>query len=149
MKTYQFIIYPIDTSMPQNCIVHVEGETYFVHIEGNFIGSMVKDSDSDFGFATDNKELKPLIESLAGHIQEKSLREEFPEVLKAVWGENIVSTEFVNEETLMVVCHQDTDLDEFGNVVLDIITDYVEFDEYLELILTKTDSEEIFEVGIN
>ncbi|WP_131535484.1 hypothetical protein [Pedobacter nototheniae] len=149
MLTTTFNIHPFGAKTAQNVIIHIDDEIYFVHVEGNFIGSMVMDSESEFGFSTENEELKQLIETLSGHLQQKQFKENFPRIIKEQWRENIVSVEFTDEETIMVVCHPEVDIDDFGSVVRDSIYDLVEFDEHLNVILTKAGSDEIFDIGLN
>ena len=149
MYTTQFIIYPIDTVIPQLCRIDIDDETYFITIEGKTIGWMERDYNVDFGFTTENPDVQPLIEELTGRLQQIQLRKDFDVMVKKVWGPNIISTEFIDDETLLAIVHKDTDLDEFGNVVKDLVLDYVEFDEHLNLVLKKDETGETFEVGIN
>ena len=148
MNSYHFNIYPVDTKTAQDCIIHFEHGAYHVLVEGNLIGKMVRDKDSEFGYSTDDSNLLPLIEELAGHMHEANLRNTFPDVLKSVWNV-IIKASFVNPETLLVTVRPDTNLEEFENVVRDTIYDYVEFDEHLNLIISKDTEDRVIDIQIN
>ncbi len=135
--------------IPQLCRVDMDDETYFITIDGKTLGWMERDYSVDFGFTTDNPEIQALMPDLLVKLKEVKKRKDFGEMVKTVWGENIISTKFIDDEKLLVIVHIDTDLDEFGNVVRDIVLDYVEFEEHLDLILKKENTQETFEVGIN
>lgn len=149
MHYTHFTIYPADTMIPQLCRVDMDDETYFITIDGKTLGWMERDYSVDFGFITDNPEIQALMPDLMEKLREVKKRQDFGEMVKTVWGENVISTKFIDDEKLLVVVHKDTDLDEFGNVVRDIVLDYVEFEEHLDLILQKENTGETFEVGIN
>lgn len=148
MNSYHFHIYPVDTKNPQDCIVHFDRGIYHVLVEGKQIGMMVKDKSEEFGYATQDQQLKPLIEEIAGHLHELHLREKFATDIRSQWNV-IVEATFVNEETLMVYISPDADFDEFAECVKDTIYDYVEFDEHLNLLLSQMDTDEVVDIQIN
>jgi len=148
MNSYHFNIYPVDSQTAQDCIVHFDRGIYHVHVEGKQVGMMVKDSSEEFGYATNDADLKPLIEEIAGHLHEKHLREKFAFDIRSIWNV-IVDSKFINEETLMVYVEADTDLSEFADCVRDTVYDHVEFDEHLNLILSRMDCDEVIDIQIN
>lgn len=148
MNSYHFNIYPIDTETPQDCIIHFEDGAYHVLVEGNLIGKMVRDKNAEFGYTTDDNNLSPLVEEIAGHIHESNLRDKFPDILRSVWNV-IIKAYFVNPETLLVTVRPDTDLEEFEDVVRDTVYDYVEFDEHLNLIISKDTEDRAIDIQIN
>ncbi len=145
----EFPIYLFNSTTPQNCKVEVDDEFYHITIDGKYLGLMERDYNSDFGFKSEDKNIIPLIEDLAYHLIESKNRTKFPERIIKIWGDTISRTEFINDSTLVVECHIETDLEEFGAVVRDVILDYVDFEEHLDIILTKEASEQIIEIGIN
>nr|WP_315420981.1 hypothetical protein [uncultured Pedobacter sp.] len=149
MYTTHFLIYPVGTFHPQLCRVDIDDETYNITIEGNTIGWMERDYSVDYGFTTDNPEVLALLPDLTEKLKEIQLAKDFGIKIKTVWGPNIISTEYIEDDKLIVIVNKDTDLDEFGNVVKDVVLDYVEFEEHLDLILQKDGTEETFIVGIN
>ncbi|MDY0905615.1 hypothetical protein [Pedobacter sp. CFBP9032] len=149
MTTREFDIYTTDFKTPHKVKLEQIDEVYMVYLDGEQIGSMEIDLGAEFGFSSDDEKVKPLIEDIASQLQQSTLREGFPIVLKEIWGENIISIGYNNYETLMVVVHPDIDMQEFGSVIQDSIYDIVSFDERLNLILSKTEGGEVFEIGIN
>jgi len=149
MTTREFDIYTTDFKTPHKVKLEQIDEVYMVYLNGEQIGSMEIDLEAKFGLSSDDESVKPLIEDIASQLQQSTLREGFPIVLKEVWGESIVSTEYKDYETLLVVIHSDIDIEEFGSVIKDAIYDIVSFDERLNLILSKIESDEVFEIGIN
>jgi|GEM_PF-1802752 len=148
MNSYHFHIYPLGTKDAQDCIVHFDRGIYYVYLEGREVGMMVRDKSGEFGFATQDEMLRPLIEEISGHLHEIHLREKFASEIRSLW-EDIVETTFINEETLMVYVSADIDFDEFADCVRDTVYDYVEFDEHLNLILSQMDGEEVVDIQIN
>ncbi|SER96811.1 hypothetical protein [Pedobacter rhizosphaerae] len=148
MNSYHFNIYPIDTHHVKDCIVHFDRGIYRVHVEGKLIGMMVKDHVEKFGYSTEDKDLKPLIGEIAGHLHEKHLRKKFAMDIRSIWNV-ILEANFINEETLMVYIKADTDLEEFADCVRDTIYDHVEFDEHLNLVLSQMDHDEVIDIQIN
>ncbi|KIA92259.1 hypothetical protein OC25_17650 [Pedobacter kyungheensis] len=148
MNSYHFNIYPVDTSQAQVCIVHFDRGIYHVYVEGNEVGMMVRDKSEFLGFATMDEPLKPLIEEISGHLNERNLREKFAMDIRSRWNV-IIEARFLNEETLMVYISPETDFDEFANCVRDTVYDYVEFDEHLNLILAHMNGEEVVDIQIN
>ncbi len=149
MTTREFDIYTTDFKTPHKVKLEQIDEVYMVYLDGEQIGSMEIDLGAEFGVSSDDEKVKPLIEDIASQLQQSTLREGFPIVLKEIWGENIISIGYTNYETLMVVVHPDIDIQEFGGVIQDSIYDIVSFDERLNLILSKTEGGEVFEIGIN
>lgn len=149
MHYTHFTLYPVDTMIPQLCRVDMEDETYFITIDGKTIGWMERDYSVDFGFITDNPEIQALMPDLLVKLIEVKKRKDFGEMVKTVWKETVISTKFIDEEKLLVIVDKDMDLDEFASVVRDIVLDYVEFEEHLDLILKKENTGETVEVGIN
>lgn len=148
MNSYHFNIFPIDTKTPRDCIIHFEQGSYHVLIDGNLIGKMVRDKNAEFGYSTDDNNLFPLLEELAGQMQEAKLRDTFPSVLKSVWNV-IIKTYFTDPETLLITVRPDTDLEEFADCVRDSIYDYVEFDEPLNLLIFKDTEDRVIDIQIN
>lgn len=149
MFVNEFPIYLFNSKTPQNCKVEVDDEVYHVTIDGKYLGFMERDYDSELGFKSEDENLTPLIEDLSALLIQNNNKIKFPEKIKEVWSDTIVRTEFINDSTLVVECHVETDFEDFGTVVRDLILDYVDFDDHLDIVLTKEGSEHIIEIGIN
>lgn len=65
------------------------------------------------------------------------------------YGENLVSYLFINDDILELTAHSDSDIDEFGNVIKDLIYDDVTFEGKLSVVLSKEGDDETFDFDIN
>lgn len=71
MFNYNFKIYPLN-GLDAVCEIAVDDEFYFVNINGKSLGTMLRDDESEFGYTTQDEELKPLLGVVVKGLREYS-----------------------------------------------------------------------------
>lgn len=141
----EFTIMPLGTNIKQQCRLEPCEGGFYVYIENAYTGLLTIDDRAPFGYSATGVNLIPLVEEIAMKLKKYS----FDKTIKKIWGLNILSAEWQDQGTIIAVVHPDTDLDEFGNVVLDVIYDYVDFKDSLVLLLNNRATSDEFKVVIN
>ena len=142
-------MYHRDTTKPVKVVINQDDEFYFVMVDGEYIGSMVHDDKADFGFEAEETALIPYLEGISGHFKEQCEKSDFECTLTVVHGDKIVSTLFINDETLEVAISPETNLEEFAAKIQESIYDIVSFETRLHVILSKEGDDSTIEIGIN
>ncbi|MDQ0638714.1 Cdc6-like AAA superfamily ATPase [Pedobacter sp. W3I1] len=146
MERYIFEIHTDDGD--KQAIVESSGECYSVSLDGRYTGSMWRDEGRGMQWNTLDEELTPHLWEIAGQLSEAFSRKGFPSLLKGAYPE-IISTEWKSSETLEVLISNEADLDVFGVFLQDEVSNLVEFEEHMDLIVKKPDNAYFIIVGIN
>ncbi|WP_231489928.1 hypothetical protein [Pedobacter sp. Leaf170] len=149
MNTTEFEMYINDIRRPSKIRIEEKDELFYVSIDDDFKGSMKIDKSTESGFVTDDAELQQHLYSIASHLDADRKISELPEKLLERYGDNLVSFRFIENDTLELTAHEDTDIEEFGNVVEDLIYDDVEFEKKLTVIVRKENDEYTYTFDIN
>lgn len=148
MNTIEFKMYHNSTTEQVKVKMEQEDEVYFVSIDDDFLGSM-EITNSDVDFETDDEKLQEYIEGISMYLRNEKSKQDLPDLLLKRYGENIVRCEFINDEVLEIITHPDTDIEEFGNTVRDLIYDDVTFESKLSVVISKENDEYTFDFDIN
>lgn len=149
MFTKEFKMYHKSTTEQVDVLINIDDEFHFTSVNGNFLGSFIQDDNAEFGYSTEDLELQEYIEGISMHLKDDSCKLELADKLMAQYGENLVSYQYTNNDILELIAHEDTDLEDFGNVIKDLIYDYVEFESKLSVVLSKENDDYTFEFDIN
>ena len=149
MFTYEFKMYHKSTTEQVDVLINVDDEFYFTSINGNYLGSFIVDDNSPLGYSSEDIELHEYLEGITLHFRDEKGKYDLAEKLMERYGQNLVSFQFTNEDILELVAHSDTDIEDFGNVVKDLIYDDVEFESKLSVVISKEGDEHTFDFDIN
>lgn len=149
MFTYEFKMYHKSTTEQVDVLINVDDEFYFTSINGNFLGSFVIDDTVELGYSTEDIELQEYMEGVVMHFREEISKHELAEKLMSRYGENLVSFQFTNNDVLELIANPDTDIEEFGNLLSNLIYDDVTFESKLSVVLSKEGDENTFDFDIN
>jgi len=149
MFTYEFKMYHKSTTEQVDVLINVDDEFYFTSINGNYLGSFIVDDNSPLGYSSEDIELHEYLEGITMHFRDEKGKYDLAEKLMERYGQNLVSFQFTNEDILELVAHSDTDIEDFGNVVKDLIYDDVEFESKLSVVISKEGDEHTFDFDIN
>ena len=149
MFTYEFKMYHKSTTEQVDVLINVDDEFYFTSINGNYLGSFIVDDNSPLGYSSEDIELHEYLEGITMHFRDEKGKYDLAEKLMVRYGQNLVSFQFTNDDILELVAHSDTDIEDFGNVVKDLIYDDVEFESKLSVVISKEGDEHTFDFDIN
>jgi len=149
MFTYEFKMYHKSTTEQVDVLINVDDEFYFTSINGNYLGSFIVDDNSPLGYSSEDIELHEYLEGITMHFRDEKGKYDLAEKLMERYGQNLVSFQFTNEDILELVAHSDTDIEDFGNVVKDLVYDDVEFESKLSVVISKEGDEHTFDFDIN
>lgn len=149
MFTKEFKMYHKSTTEQVDVLINVDDEFHFTSVNGNFLGSFIQDDNAEFGYSTEDIELQEYIESISMYLKDDSGKHQLADKLMARYGENLVSYQFTNDDVLELVAHPDTDLEDFGHVIKDLIYDDVEFESKLSVVLSKESDDYTFDFDVN
>jgi len=149
MFTTEFNMYHIDTKTPVMVKIEQDDEVMFVSVDGNYLGSMQENPDAEFGYETDDEELKTYLESVSMHYRDNEAKHLLADLLMLKYGENLASFQFTNEDVLELIAHEDSDIEEFGNVIRGQIYDDVTFESKLSVVISKDGDDYTFNFDIN
>ena len=149
MFTYEFKMYHKSTTEQVDVLINVDDEFYFTSINGNYLGSFIVDDNSPLGYSSEDIELHEYLEGITMHFRDEKGKYDLAEKLMERYGQNLVSFQFTNDDILELVAHSDTDIEDFGNVVKDLIYDDVEFESKLSVVISKEGDEHTFDFDIN
>ena len=149
MFTYEFKMYHKSTTEQVDVLINVDDEFYFTSINGNYLGSFIVDDNSPLGYSSEDIELQEYLEGITMHFRDEKGKYDLAEKLMERYGQNLVSFQFTNDDILELVAHSDTDIEDFGNVVKDLVYDDVEFESKLSVVISKEGDEHTFDFDIN
>ncbi|GGG97221.1 hypothetical protein GCM10007422_08930 [Pedobacter zeae] len=122
-----------------------DDEVLNVTIGDTYLGSMVENEQSPYGWETTDPLLLEELPDLSMALKEEKAMENLPYALKDLFGESIAYWEWEDDQNLRVIAHPDLDLSEFANAIRDQINEIVLFDKTMVINLSQNDkTEEIY-----
>ena len=147
MNTQEFEMYHNDTAVKIK--LEQEDEVFFVSIDGKFLGSMEIAINSDVDFTTEDEPLKEYIEGISMYLRDSGEKRLLPVKLMNRYSNNLIDFQFTNDDILELIANEETDLEDFGSVIKDLIYDDVTFESKLTVVVSKESSDETFDFDIN
>jgi len=126
-----------------------EDEIFFVSINDDFLGSMEMVTNADVDFTTDDDKLQEYVEGISMYLRNEQAKLGLAEKLMARYSPNLITYQYMNDDVLELVAHPESDIEEFGNAIRDLIYDDVEFESKLSVVLSKEGSGKTFHFDIN
>lgn len=149
MFTYEFEYTSPLTGNLSPAKLEQDDEVINVTIGNNYLGKMVEDSSSPFGFVTDDQLLREELEYLSMAYKEALAIDNLPAALHQLFGQSLTGWTWTNDKDLKLIAHPDIDLPEFSHVIRDQINEVVLFDKPLTIFLSKEGSGDIEEINVN
>lgn len=149
MFTYEFDYIPIKVGQKMTAKFEQDDEIINVTVGDTYLGTMVEDTDSEFGFVTEDEPLLVELEGISMAYKEAVAIENLPAALHQLFGENLIGWGWTDDKDLKVIAHPDIDLVEFAGVIKDQIYDVVLFDKPLIVYLSKAGSSDEQEIHVN
>lgn len=149
MNTYDFTYKKNRTGEVTTVTIDQDDEVLNVTLDGVYLGNMVPDAQAEFGYSTENEELKPEIKSIAFALNEIDAMNNLPAALHQMYGDNLIGWTWTDNKDLKVIAHPDVDLIEFTGVIRDQIHDVVLFEKPLLVYLSKEGSGQVEEIHVN
>ncbi|WP_316739234.1 hypothetical protein [Pedobacter aquatilis] len=149
MFTYEFKMYHKSITDTVDVLINVDNEFYFTSINGNFLGSFIVDEDSPYGYSSQDIELQEYMEGISMHFRDETAKHELAEQLMSRYGKKLLSYQFTNDDVLEFVAYEDTDIEELGNTVRELIYDDVTFESKLSVVFSKENEDYTFDFDIN
>jgi len=149
MFTYEFDYTPIKVGEKMTAKFEQNDEIINVTVGDTYLGTMVEDSNSEYGFITEDELLQAELEGISMAYKEAVAIENLPAALHQLYGDNLIGWSWTDNKDLKVIAHPDTDLIEFAGVIKDQIYDVVLFDRPLIVYLSKEGSGDVQEIHIN
>lgn len=149
MLTYHFKMYHNSTLEPVDVLINAEEGFYFTSINGRFIGTFIIDESNELGYSTQDEDLQEYLEGVTMHLRDHIAKHQLAEKLMNRYGQNLISFQYTNDDVLELIAHPDVDIEEFGNVVKDLIYDDVTFESKLSVVISKENNEYTFDFDIN
>lgn len=148
-RTFKYI----PTKVGEEMIVTIDqdDEVLNVTIGDTYLGSMVEDANSPYGWETDDQLLIDELPELSMALKEESAMANLPHALKDMYGESIVDWEWgeYGDELELIASNDIDDLTEFADTIRDQINEVVLFDKHLTIYLIKQGNSEIEEIAVN
>lgn len=148
MTTYDFTYKSIPDGELKTVTIDQDDEVLNITLDGVYLGSIVPDKSSEFGYNTENEALKPELESIAMALLEDEAMNNLPVALKEMYGENLIGWAWDGKD-LKLIAHPDADLVEFSGVIRDQIDEIVLFEQPLLIYLSKEGSGEVMVIQVN
>ena len=126
-----------------------EDEVFFVSINDDFLGSMEMVTNADVDFTTDDDKLQEYVEGISMYLRNDKAKMKLGEKLMERYSPNLITYQYTNDDVLELVAHPESDIEEFGNAIRDLIYDDVEFESKLSVVLSKEGSGKTFHFDIN
>lgn len=147
MNTQEFTMYHSDGTVKVK--LEQEDEVFFVSINDDFLGSMEMVTNADVDFTTDDPKLQEYVEGISMYLRNDQAKMKLGEKLMERYSPNLVTYQYMNDDVLELVAHPESDIEEFGNAIRDLIYDDVEFESKLSVVLSKEGSGKTFHFDIN
>ncbi|MBB4107761.1 hypothetical protein [Pedobacter zeae] len=145
MHTRTFTYIPTKVGSPMLVTIDQDDEVLNVTIGDTYLGSMVENEQSPYGWETTDPLLLEELPDLSMALKEEKAMENLPYALKDLFGESIAYWEWEDDQNLRVIAHPDLDLSEFANAIRDQINEIVLFDKTMVINLSQNDkTEEIY-----
>jgi hypothetical protein len=126
-----------------------DDEFIFVTVGDTSLGAMVEDSNSPYGYTTEDPLLQRELEHFTMAYKEALAIDNLPSALHQLFGQNLTGWAWTGDKDLKLIAHPDMDLVEFAGVIRDQINEVVLFDKPLTIYLSKEGSGDVEEIFIN
>ena len=149
MSTYEFEMIPVKNGEKIIAKFEQDDEIINVTIGDRYLGTMVEDSNSEFGFVTEDEALQEELQDISMAFREAIAIDNLPEALHEMYGQNLIAWSWTDRKDLKIIAHPDTDLEEFNQRIVMEVNEIVLFDKSLTIFLSKEGSGEVKEIYIN
>lgn len=149
MFTYEFNYIPTKVGEKMTARIDQDDEIWNVTVGDTYLGTMVEDSDSEFGFTTEDEALQAELADFTLAYKEAIAVDNFPVALHDMYGENLIAWTWTDDKDLKIIAHPDTDLVDFAGVLRDQINEVVLFEKPLIVYLSKEGSGDVEEIHVN
>ena len=149
MFTYEFDYIPIKVGEKMIARVEQDDEVINVTIGDTYLGTMIEDSGSEYGFVTDDEPLQAELPDFSMAFKEALAVENLPAALHQIYGQNLIAWTWTDEKNLKLIAHPDVDLVDFAETIRDQIYDVVLFAKPLIVYLSKEGSGQVEEINVN
>lgn len=149
MHTSTFTYIPTKVGVPMIVTIDQDDEVLNVTIGDKYFGSMVEDENSPYGWETSDPLLLEELPDLSMALKEETAMGNLPYALKDLFGENIITWDWDDDQNLKLIAHPDLDLAEFADAIRDQINEIVLFDKTMVINLSQEGNLEVEEININ
>jgi len=149
MSTFEFEYIDKDSKEPVIAKFEQDDEIINVTIGDRYLGTMIEDTNSEFGFVTEDQALQEELEDISMAFKEAIAIDNLPEALHEMYGQRLIAWSWTNTKGLKVIAHHDTDLGELKERIVSEVNEIVLFDKSLTIFLSKEGSGEVKEIYIN
>ncbi|MBO9671979.1 MAG: hypothetical protein J7577_00935 [Sphingobacteriaceae bacterium] len=149
MHTRTFTYIPTKIGSPMLVTIDQDDEVLNVTIGDTYLGSMVEDEKSEYGWQTDDPLLLDELPDLSMALKEEEAMANLPYAIKDLFGESIINWEWEDDQNLKLIAHQDLDISEFADAIRDQVNELVLFDKTMVISLTQEDISKVEEIYIN
>lgn len=149
MHTSTFTYIPAKVGAPMLVTIDQDDEVLNVTIGETYLGSMVEDEKSPFGWHTDDPLLLEELPDLSMALKEEKAMYNMPYALKDLFGDSINEWDWEDDQNLKLIAHPDLDLAEFADAIRDQINEVVLFDKTMVINLSQEGNPEVEEININ
>ncbi|MNI04036.1 hypothetical protein D3C87_755640 [compost metagenome] len=149
MHTSTFTYIPAKVGKQMLVTIDQDDEVLNVTIGDTYLGSMVEDKTSPFGWQTTDPLLLDELPDLSMALKEEKAMANLPHALKDKFGQNVISWDWTDDQNLTLIAHPGLDLAEFADAIRDQINEIVLFDKTMVINLTQEGNSEVEEIYIN
>jgi hypothetical protein len=132
----------------KQAIVEGSGECYSVKLENSFLGTMWQDPGEGMQWKTEDAPVQQYLWEISAALSEAFSRNGFPTILKGAYPQ-IIQTAWKSSETLEVILDPATDLEVFTTFLRDEVSNLVDFEEQLDLMVKKKGDAYFKLIGVN
>ncbi|RQO79115.1 hypothetical protein DBR40_05190 [Pedobacter sp. KBW01] len=126
-----------------------DDEVLNVTIGDKYLGSMVEDSTSPYGWQTTDPLLLEELPDLSMALKEEDAMGNLPYALKKLFSDSLIGWAWIDDQNLKLIAHPDLDLQEFADTIRDQINEIVLFDKTMVINLSQAGNSEVEEIYIN
>lgn len=149
MQNFEFEYHSPELGGPVTAKVAHDDEFIFVTVGDTSLGAMVEDSNSSYGFTTDDPLLQKELEHFTIAYKEALAIDNLPTALHQLFGQSLTGWTWTEDKDLKLIAHPDMDLVEFAHIIRDHINDLILFDKPLTIYLSKEGSGDVEEIFVN
>lgn len=149
MHTQTFTYIPIKVGEPMTVRIDQDDEFHHVTIGDTYLGTMIQDDNSEFGWETDDQLLKGELPDLSLALREEKAIYNLPFALKDLFPNDIIDWEWKDDQSLSLISHPETDIEEFASVIRDQINEVVLFEKAVIVYLKQEGNQSIEEIHVN
>jgi len=149
MFTYEFEYTSPRTGRLFSARLDQDQEVINVTIGNIYLGGMIEDAQSPFGFVTNDRLLQDELAYFTMAYKEALAIENLPMVLQRIYGPGLISWAWTSDKDLKLIAHPEMDLKGFAEILRDQIGEAIMFDKSLTIFIAKEGSAHIEEIFVN